>query len=108
MLKYSDHFDWSTNIGELAGGLAGQVRNLEDQRNRVETGPNHPDLKANDIKAIDVRLGPLRMRVQAAEMGADFYHPRHVRAETATPKPGLPRARVGNAGEPLEFRPVVA
>jgi len=76
VLKYQDHFDWSTNIGELAGAFAAVVRSLEDARQRVETGPNHPELKANDIAAIDAQLGPARLRSQAAEMGVYFYDPR--------------------------------
>jgi hypothetical protein len=78
MLKYQDHFPWSVNILELAGALAGEVRTLEDQRNRVVTGPNHPDLKANDIAAIDAKLAPLRLKLEAANMDVYFYDPRDV------------------------------
>ncbi len=78
MLKYQDHFPWSVNILKLAGALAGEVRILEDQRNRVETGPNHPDLKANDIAALDARLAPLRLKLEAANMDVYFYDPRDV------------------------------
>ncbi len=78
MLKYNERFDWATNITELAGAFASAVRNLEDQRHRVETGPNHPELKANDLAAIDAQLGPARLRSQAAEMGVYFYDPRDV------------------------------
>ncbi len=78
MLKYNDSWPFATNIAELAGALAGMVRNLEDQRRRVETGPNHPELKANDLAAIDAQLAPLRMRALAASDGVYFYDPRDV------------------------------
>src|SRR5271157_1774092 len=76
MLKYNDHWPFATNIAELAGAFAGQVRLLEEQRARIASGPNHPELKANDIAAIDAQLGPARLRSQAAEMGVYFYDPR--------------------------------
>ncbi len=78
MLCYQNQFPWQTNILELAGALAAGIRQLEEQRNRVETGPNHPELKVNDLAALDAKLGPLRLKLQAAEMGVYFYDPRDV------------------------------
>ncbi len=78
MLCYQNHFPWATNILELAGALAAEIRLLEDQRNRVEIGPNHPELKVNDLAAIDTKLGPLRLKLQAANMDVYFYDPRAV------------------------------
>ena len=43
---------------------------------RIESGPNHPELKANDLAAIDAKLEPLRLKASAATMGVYFYDPR--------------------------------
>jgi len=93
MLKYQDHFPWATNILELKGALAGEARILEDQRTRVETGPNHPELKANDIAALDARLAPLRLKLKAAEMGVYFYDPRDVSGSDPAHQTWVAKAR---------------
>jgi hypothetical protein len=93
MLKYQDQFPWVTNIEELAGALASHVRELEDKRARVESGPNHPDLKANDLAAIDARLVPLRLKAQAAADGVFFYDPRDVSGGDRDHQTWVARAR---------------
>ena len=70
--------DFAKNIEALAGHLDACVRVLEDKRARIESGPNHPDLKANDLAAIDRELAPLRFKAQAAYEGAYFYDPREL------------------------------
>jgi len=106
MLPYQNHFPWQTNILELAGALAGEVRILEDQRNRVEKGPNHPDLKANDIAAIDAKLGPLRLKLQAAEMDVYFYDPRDVSGSDPAHQTWVAKARErGMLVNPSNFGP---
>src|SRR5271157_5690056 len=108
MLCYQDHFDWSTNIRELAGALAGKVRNLEDQRQQVEAGPNHPELKANDVAAIDARLGPLRLKARAAGMGVYFYDPRDVSGGDAVHQTWVRKARErGQLVNPTNFGPSI-
>lgn len=106
MLKYQDHFPWATNIAELAGAFAAAVRSLEDARARVESGPNHPDLKANDLKAIDDQLGPARLRSQAAEDGVYFYDPRDVSGGDRDAQTWVARARErGMLVNPSNFGP---
>ncbi len=106
MLKYHDHFDWATNIGELAGAFAAEVRALEDRRQRIETGPNHPELKAHDLAAIDAQLGPARLRFQAAEQGVYFYDPRDVSGGDPVAQTWVAKARErGMLVNPTNFGP---
>src|SRR5271157_2466030 len=106
MLKYHDHFDWATNIRELAGHFAGVVRNLEDQRNRVANGPNHPELKTNDLKALDDQLGPARLRAQAAAAGVYFFDPRDVSGSDPVAQTWVAKARErGMLVNPSNFGP---
>ncbi|MGO9114319.1 MAG: hypothetical protein ACLP9L_34315 [Thermoguttaceae bacterium] len=106
MLKYQDHFDWSTNIGELAGAFAAEVRALEDRRARIETGPNHPELKANDLAAVDAQLGPARLRSQAAEDGVYLYDPRDVSGGDRDAQTWVAKARErGMLVNPSNFGP---
>ena len=70
--------DFPKNIEALAGHLDACVRVLEEQRARIESGPNHPDLKSNDLATIDRDLVPLRFKAQAANSGAYFYDPREL------------------------------
>jgi hypothetical protein len=108
VLRYQDHFDWQTNIFELAGALAAQVRTLEDARQRVETGPNHPELKANDLAAIDAQLGPARMRSQAAELGLYFYNPTDVSGGDRDAQTWVSKARErGMLVNPSNFGPSI-
>jgi len=76
-LPYNEHFDFATNVRELAGSLAAKVRELEDQRFRIMTNSqNHPEMRAYDVKSLDDRLEPLRLRARAAESGFIYYDPR--------------------------------
>jgi len=106
VLKYQDHFPWDVNIRELAGAFAAVVRNLEEARQRVETGPNHPELKANDLAAIDAQLGPARLRSQAAEQGMYFYDPRDVSGGDRDAQTWVAKARErGMLVNPSNFGP---
>ncbi len=106
MLKYHDHFTWQQNIGELAGAFAAEVRGLEDRRNRIETGPNHPELKANDLAAIDAQLGPARLRSEAALQGVYFYDPRDVSGGDPVAQTWVAKARErGMLVNPSNFGP---
>jgi len=106
LLKYQDRQDWATNIAELAGAFAAQVRNLEDQRQRVETGPNHPELKANAIAALDAQLGSARLRSQAADDGVYFYDPRDMSGADPVAQTWCARARErGTLVNPTNFGP---
>ncbi len=106
MLKYQDHFPWDVNIRELAGAFAAVVRSFEDARQRVETGPNHPELKANELAAIDAQLGPARLRSQAAEQGMYFYDPRDVSGGDRDAQTWVAKARErGMLVNPSNFGP---
>ena len=101
MLKYNDHFTFDQNIKDLASALAGKVRNLEDERNRIETGPNHPELKANEIATVDAKLEPLRIHALAAEEGVLFHDPRDMGGLDRDRQTWVARgARKGAAGQP--------
>ena len=71
-----DWIDFGKNIDALVGHLEACVRELEDQRARIESSPNHPELLAYQIKAIDDRLEPLRLKVLAANEGYYLFDPR--------------------------------
>ncbi len=106
MLKYHDHFTWQQNIGELAGAFAAEVRALEDRRQRIETGPNHPELKANDLAAVDAQLGPAFLRSQAAEEGLYYYDPRDVSGGDRDAQTWVAKARErGMLVNPSNFGP---
>jgi hypothetical protein len=65
--------DFDKNISALSGHLDAHVRDEEDKRARVESGPNHPDLKAQELAHMDGALGTLRMKAAAAKKGY-FFH----------------------------------
>jgi|SRR5271157_1914758 len=106
MLKYNDHFTFDQNIKDLASSLAGKVRNLEDERNRIETGPNHPELKANEIATVDAKLEPLRIHALAAEKGVLFHDPRDMGGLDRDRQTWVARARErGRLVNPTNFGP---
>jgi hypothetical protein len=108
MLKYCDHFTWPQNIAELAGAFAAVVGTLEKQRDRVASGPNHPELKANDLAAIDAQLGPARLRSQAAKQGLYFYDPRDVSGGDNVAQTWVAKARErGMLVNPSNFGPSI-
>jgi len=108
MLKYNERFDWQTNIGELAGAFAAVVRTLEDARQRIETGPNHPELKRNDLASIAAQVGPARLRSQAAEMGVYLYDPRDPSGGDADHQRWVSEARArGMLVNPTNFGPSI-
>ncbi|MGA2701997.1 MAG: hypothetical protein ABSH35_12995 [Isosphaeraceae bacterium] len=75
MLPYNDRFTFDENIADLATAKAGHVRDLEDRRNRIASGPNHPELKANDLAAIDAHLDKARIHAHAAAAGLVYHDP---------------------------------
>lgn len=74
-LKYNDNFTFDQNIADLSTAKAGHVRDLETQRARIESGPNHPDLKANDLAALDAQLAKARIHAEATAEGVLFHDP---------------------------------
>ncbi len=76
MLKLDESKTTDENLKNLADHYAGIVRGLEDRRNRLTSSPNHPELRAYDIKAIDDQLIPARYRAKAAADGAVYHDAR--------------------------------
>ncbi len=76
MIAYHEAWTFAANVAELAMHYAGKVRDLETQRARIESGPNAPALKANDLAALDAHLEKARRCAAAAAAGAVFHDPR--------------------------------
>lgn len=76
MLKFDERQTTEENLSNLGDYYEGIVRGLEDRRNRIATGPNAPELRSNDIAAIDALLAPARYHAHAARDGAVFHDPR--------------------------------
>ena len=70
-----DWTDWSKNIMALAGHLDAQIATLQAQRDRIASGVSHPELRANDIAAVDAQLKPLVMKARAARDGKLLWDP---------------------------------
>lgn len=70
--------DAEKNILALAVHLDAQVRRLEERRARIASGPNAPELRANDLAAIDAELEPLSLKAKAAAAGKFLHDPRDV------------------------------
>ncbi len=108
MLKYNDSFTFDQNIADKATALAAAVRDLEERRARVESGPNAPELRANDIAAIDAELTPLRYKAEAADDGMLFWDPRDVSGADPVHQTWVARARErGRIVRPDNYGPSV-
>jgi len=107
MVEYiGEWVDFLRNITALADVFDAQIRNLEDQRGRVESGPNAPELKRNDIAAIESQLAPLRYKSQAAHQGYLWVDPRDVSgADPATQRWKAMARRAGRIVYPDNFGP---
>lgn len=77
-MEYQDNFPWAVNIAELAGSLKAKVANLEARRQRVSSGPNAPELRQNEVAAIDAELQTARWHASAAAQGKIAWDPRDV------------------------------
>jgi hypothetical protein len=107
-LPYNDLFTFSQNIEDLATALAAEVRALEERRARVESGPNAPELKVNDLAAIDAQLLPLRYRAEAAADGMLFWDPAAVSGADPIHQTWVARARErGRIVRPDNYGPSV-
>jgi hypothetical protein len=107
-LAYDDKFTFDQNIADKATALAAQVRDLEERRARVESGPNHPELKVNDLAAIDAQLTPLRYAAEAASDGMLFWDPAAVSGADPIRQTWIARARErGRLVNPSNYGPSV-
>jgi hypothetical protein len=107
-LAYDDKFPFSQNIEDLATALAAEVRALEARRARVESGPNAPELKVNDLAAIDAQLLPLRYKAEAAADGMLFWDPAAISGADPIHQTWVARARErGRLVNPSNYGPSV-
>ena len=73
---YNDDFSFDQNILDLSTALAAKVRLLEEQLARVDTSPNHPELRSNEAAAVNATLGVARLHAMAAADGMIYFDPR--------------------------------
>jgi hypothetical protein len=108
VLAYIDSFSFDQNIADLATALAAQVRNLEDRRTRIASGPNAPELRANDIAALDAQLTPLRYKAEAAADGMLYWDPAEISGANPIHQTWVARARErGRIVRPDNYGPSV-
>ncbi|MGO9166290.1 MAG: hypothetical protein ACLP56_05405 [Candidatus Sulfotelmatobacter sp.] len=67
--------DCERNLKALAIRFDSDIRKLEAQQSQVATGPNHPMLRDQKVKALEDELEPLRFRASAAHEGLFFHDP---------------------------------
>ncbi len=70
--------DFPKNIKALAGHIAAKVQVHQEQRDRIESGPNHPDLKVQELAHMDSLLDPMKRKLEAANRGKLAWNPRDV------------------------------
>jgi hypothetical protein len=68
--------DFPKNIMALAGHIAAQVQTHQAQRDRIASGPDHPDLKEQHLAHMDALLEPMKRKLEAANRGKLRWDPR--------------------------------
>ncbi|SRR5271165_1478271 len=91
--------DFPKNIKALAGHLDAKVRVEQEKRDRVESGPNHPDLKLQELAHMDGALGSLKLKARAASEGKLIWDPRDVSGASSVHQTWVTMARKAGALE---------